>query len=83
MVAILSIYTANSPAAPNDSSLVRISGLSPYTLGCNVDDKDIGIAYVNSETEPHIAVNPTDADNMIAAWQQDRWSSASAGAAGI
>jgi hypothetical protein len=83
MVAILSIYTANSFAAPKDSSLVRISGLSPYTPGCNADDKDIGIAYVNSETEPHMAVNPTDGDNMIAAWHQDRWSSASAGAAGI
>ncbi len=79
----ITFFISNSLAAPKDSGLVRISGLSPYTPGCNADDKDIGIAYVNSETEPHIAVNPTDGDNMIAAWHQDRWSSVSAGAAGI
>ena len=76
-----SFFISNSFSAPEtsgNSGLVRISGLSPYTPGCNEDDEDIGIAYVNSETEPHIAVNPTDGDNMIAAWHQDRWSSASA-----
>ena len=82
----ITFFISNSFAAPKKSGnggLVRISGLSPYTPGCNADDADVGIAYVNSETEPHIAVNPTDGDNMIAAWHQDRWSSASAGAAGI
>ncbi len=82
----ITFFISNSFAAPKmsgKSGLVRISSFSPYTPGCNADDADVGIAYVNSETEPHIAVNPTDGDNMIAAWHQDRWSSASAGAAGI
>jgi hypothetical protein len=65
------------------SGLVRISGLSPYSPGCNAEDTEVGVANVNSETEPHIAVNPTDGENMIAAWHQDRWNSVSAGAAGI
>ncbi len=44
----ITFLISNSFAAPKDSSLVRISGLSPYTPGCNAEDKDIGIAYVNS-----------------------------------
>ena len=78
----ITFFISNSFAAPKmsgSSGPVRISDLSPYTPGCNADDTDVGVAYVNSETEPHIAVNPTDGDNMIAAWHQDRWNSAPAG----
>ncbi len=34
--------------------------------------------YRNSETEPFLAVNPTDPNNMIAVWHQDRWSNGAA-----
>jgi hypothetical protein len=54
-----------------------ISGLSPYPDGGDPDDPmavtecngapQTGVVYRNSETEPYIAVNPTDPDNMIAA----------------
>lgn len=59
-----------------------ISGLSPYPDGgdptaCN-GAPQTGVLYRNSETEPYIAVNPTNADNMIAAWHQDRWSTGAA-----
>jgi len=63
----ITFFISNSFAAPkmcDNSGPVRISGLSPYTPGCNTDDADVGIAYVNSETEPHIAVNPTDGEVM-------------------
>lgn len=64
---------------------VPISGLSPNPDGgdptdaaavtaCNGGPQS-GLVYRNSETEPYIAVNPTNAANMIAAWHQDRWSS--------
>jgi hypothetical protein len=68
--------------------LTPISGLSPYPDGGDPNDPvavtacnggaQIGLLYRNSETEPHLSVNPTDADNMIAVWHQDRWSNGSA-----
>lgn len=61
-----------------------ISGLSPYPDGGDPTDPfavtacngapQTGVVYRNSETEPYIAVNPTNLDNMIAVWHQDRWS---------
>jgi hypothetical protein len=68
--------------------LIPISGLSPYPDGGDPNDPlavtecnggaQIGLLYRNSESEPHLRVNPTDADNMIAVWHQDRWSNGSA-----
>ena len=65
-----------------------ISDLSPYPVAGDPNDPQdatqcngapqIGVLYRNSETEPHIAVNPTNPDNMIAAWHQDRWSTGAA-----
>jgi hypothetical protein len=66
----------------------RISGMSPYLDGGDPNDpravtecnggRQVGTLYRNSETEPHLAVNPTDSDNMIAVWHQDRWSNGAA-----
>jgi hypothetical protein len=65
-----------------------ISGVSPYPDGGDPTDPlavtacngapQTGVLYRNSETEPHLAVNPTNTDNMIAAWHQDRWSTGAA-----
>lgn len=73
---------AAPPAA--GAELVRISGLSSNPDGGDPNDPaavtacngapQTGLVYRNSETEPYIAVNPTNAMNMIAAWHQDRWS---------
>jgi hypothetical protein len=44
---------------------------NPYatcTAGANS-----GLAYVNSEVEPYGAVNPSNASNVVAVFQQDRW----------
>lgn len=38
----------------------------------------LGVLYRNSESEPHLAVNPLNPANMIAGWHQDRWSSGGA-----
>ena len=61
-----------------------ISGLSPNPDGGDPTDPlavtscnggpQTGVVYRNSETEPYIAVNPTNPANMISAWHQDRWS---------
>ena len=66
----------------------RISGSSPYPDGgdpsdvvavteCN-GEPQTGVLYRNSETEPYLAVNPTNPANMIAGWHQDRWSNGAA-----
>lgn len=52
------------------------SGLSPFAPGCGGPGEASpgSILYQNAEVETHIAVNPTDGDNIVAFWQQDRWS---------
>ena len=62
--------------------LVRVSGASPIA-GCTLDGPQTGVLFENSEVEPYVVVNPADpdgggplqaGDNVIAAWQQDRYS---------
>jgi hypothetical protein len=38
---------------------------------------------LDSEVEPWIAVNPTNPDNLVATWQQDRWTNAGARGHGV
>ncbi len=52
--------------------LVQVSGASPFA-GCTADAGQPGIVYVNSEVEPWIDVNPTNPNNLVGIWQQDRW----------
>jgi hypothetical protein len=53
------------------------TSLDPFA-GCASDFPDLqpGTLYPNSEVEPSLAVNPRDERNLVAAWQQDRWSNA-------
>jgi hypothetical protein len=62
--------------------LVQVSGATPFAT-CGADDVAGQIArdpsgqrtvFLNSEVEPWVDVNPTNADNIVAFWQQDRWS---------
>jgi len=50
------------------------SGLSPFTPACDGPASPGSTLYLNAEVETHIAVNPEDSDNIVAFWQQDRWS---------
>jgi len=53
---------------------IRVSGSSPFAA-CVADGP--GISYVDAAVEPWVAVNPTaggSAANVVAVWQQDRWS---------
>jgi hypothetical protein len=61
-------------------AVVVSPGPSPYR-SCTADDvpgqeRTIRGAfnYPNSEIEPWLAINPVDRRNLIAGWQQDRWS---------
>lgn len=62
--------------------LIQASGPSLFA-GCTADNVagQPGTNYPDSEIEPSVAVNPTNPNNIVAVWQQDRWSTA--GARGI
>ena len=88
LMAVFAIAFAGLAHPATAVTLTPISGMSPYPDGgdptdpeavtaCNGGDQ-VGTLYRNSETEPFIAVNPTNPDNMIACWHQDRWSNGSA-----
>jgi hypothetical protein len=53
--------------------LTLASGPSPFA-GCTAGAAPGSVLYPNAEEEPWVDVNPTDPTNLIAAWQQDRWS---------
>ncbi len=59
--------------------LTTISGPSPFA-GCTIGASGAPgeTLYPNAEEEPWLDVNPTNASNMIAVWQQDRWSNGGA-----
>jgi hypothetical protein len=74
--ALGSIALALTPAvvtAAVTEADTRVSGLSPFAADCNGAPQP-GAVYRNSEIEPYVAVNPTDPDNLIAVYMQDRWS---------
>jgi hypothetical protein len=75
----------SASAQPGLGPLVQIAGVS--LAGCtadNVDDQS-GTNYPNTEIEPWAEINPTEPDNIIVGWQQDRWSNGGArtNAAGV
>lgn len=52
------------------------SAQNPITGNCSVANG--GSVFTNAEVEPSVAINPRDANNLIGAWQQDRWSNGGA-----
>ncbi|HEX6010612.1 MAG TPA: sialidase family protein, partial [Geminicoccaceae bacterium] len=76
-------------AAAEQGRLVRVTpGASPFA-NCTADDLALQEAvcsavgapcvnYPNTEIEPWVDANPTDPRNLIAGWQQDRWSNGGA-----
>lgn len=78
LLSAMAIGTAAVADAPVLGPLTRISGPSLFD-GCTADDvpdqEDEGsVNFPDSEVEPYVHVNPADTDNVVAVWQQDRWS---------
>src|SRR5215475_9217487 len=65
-------------ASPPPGPLAISSETADPFADCTTDFPDLqpGTNYPNSELEPTIAVNPADNSDLVAAWQQDRWSDA-------
>jgi hypothetical protein len=86
-IGALAPATANDFATspPATSPPVQVSDTSPFG-GCTADNVLGQLAsgapdaevFPDSEVEPWIDVNPTDEDNLVGMWQQDRWSNGGA-----
>lgn len=64
--------TGTLPGAP-PPPIGLVSGASGFSTSC-AGVPNPGMLYANSEVEPHIAVNPTNPNNLLGTWQQDCWS---------
>jgi hypothetical protein len=71
---LLALGGTSSAMAP---SLERISRASPFSATCGGPAAG-GTLYLNAEVEPWVSANPRDDENLIAVWQQDRWSNGGA-----
>src|SRR6266542_1932917 len=81
ILAVLMIGAAVPVAAGSVTvaPLMLVSGPSPFA-GCTVGATGTPgeTLYENAEEEPWVDVNPTNPNNIIAVWQQDRWSNGGA-----
>lgn len=77
VVAVLAVATVSSVNAGSFTvaPLTLVSGPSPFA-SCTIGGP--GTNYVNAEVEPWVAVNPTNPDNIVGVFQQDRWSNGGA-----
>ncbi len=76
-VTLFVVAVAGTPVLGATGPLVTVSNTSPFG---DLDDCGNypgifeGTNFLDSEVEPWVAVNPFDPDNIVAFWQQDRWS---------
>ncbi len=52
---------------------VRVTAATPFTANCLTVPAG-ATAYVNAEVEPHLAIDATNPNHLVAGWQQDRMS---------
>jgi hypothetical protein len=80
-IALLAVVAVSGASAVpySTSGSAQVSDLSPFA-GCTADNVagQTGTNTLNSEVEPWVDVNPTDGDNVVGIWQQDRWSNGGA-----
>ena len=70
----------NPTPAPTLDPHYRASAATPYATNCD-GVVIVGTVNANAEVEPSAASNPSNQQNIVGAWQQDRWSNG--GARGI
>ena len=73
---LLFLVQSGASAVPYPASgVVQVSDVSPFA-SCTVDNvaAQPGRNFPNSEVEPWVDVNPTNPNNVVGIWQQDRWS---------
>jgi hypothetical protein len=74
--AAVAVSASAAPLAVGPSTNISIA--SPFSPGCGgLTEGSVPGAnfnYRNAETEPWLAVSPTNAQDLAGFWQQDRWS---------
>src|SRR5213596_1137423 len=79
LLALATVVGASAMAAGAGAGVFTVapltlaSGPSPFA-GCTVGGAPGSVLYPNAEEEPWVDVNPANSSNLIAVWQQDRWS---------
>ena len=73
LVAALTISLVAPAVATTVAPLTLVSGPSPFA-NCSIGGDGPGVInYPNAEVEPFVVVNPANSQNILGAWQQDRW----------
>jgi hypothetical protein len=76
-LAILVLAALGGGAPAWAQSLEQINGPSPFAVGCG-GAREGGTVFRNAEVEPWVTANPRNSRNLVAVWQQDRWSNGGA-----
>ena len=77
--AVVATWAAVAGPATTPGLEVQVSGTSPFPADCGTNPGvPAGTNTPDSEVEPWVDVNPTNANNIVAFWQQDRWSNGGA-----
>jgi hypothetical protein len=76
-LAILVLAALGGSTSAWAQSLEQISGPSPFDANCN-GAPQTGTVFRNAEVEPWVTANPRNDRNLIAVYQQDRWSNGAA-----
>jgi hypothetical protein len=61
------------PPVFSTATAVRVTGPTPFSANCLAVPAG-ATTYTNAEVEPHLAINPSNPNHLVAAWQQDRLS---------
>ena len=81
-VAITVVAAGGGTAVAAASTVSQNPG--PYAApGCLAvepqnDLQNVSVNYLNSEVEPQVSVDPTNAARLVGVWQQDRWTNGGA-----
>src|SRR5207249_11909873 len=76
LAALTLIALPGATAAPfTESILYPVSGASPIPAACIGDTNapSTSVNFYGTEVEPTLAVDPSNANVLVGAWQQDRW----------
>jgi hypothetical protein len=75
---LLAMVAPSAAGVLTRSPLTTVSVNSPFA-GCDISGLDAGgVNFLNAEVEPWVDANPADPSNLVAVWQQDRWSNGGA-----
>jgi hypothetical protein len=70
------------PSAASQSTATTNAGTRVSAIEATFDStcgrNESGTVFIGAEVEPHLALNPARPSNLIATWQQDRWSNGGA-----